>query len=235
MQQAIAERRQKVLYDEKWIKFLRRTWPLRFIPFVDFALAAGSMATGNVSLKSDFDVLTGARTGRIFTARFFSVLIFGLLGWRRKKLSHKEDASDKICLNHFVTKAAYRLSGPHDAYWKNLYQSLVPIYGGHSYINDFFSANRDWIGDGRVFVDDLRHERAGAAKPRVLVEWLFSGKAGDVLEKFLRKIQIRRIEKGLKNDPPGYKPRIIYGDNELEFHPDTYRTQFYNQSLRDEG
>lgn len=232
MKEVIAERRQKVLYDEKWVKFLRRTWPLRFIPFVDFALAAGSMATGNVNPKSDFDILIGASSGRIFTARFFSVFVFGLLGWRRRKLSHKEDATDKICLNHFITREAYRLSGPHDAYWKNLYQHLVPIYGGHSYINEFFSANRDWIGDDRLFVDDLRHERAGAAKPRLLVEWLLSGKAGNVLEKFLRKIQIRRIEKGLKNDPPGYRPRIIYGDNELEFHPDTRRIDSYIENIK---
>lgn len=232
MQEVIAERRQKVVYDEKWVKFLRRTWPLRFIPFVDFALAAGSMATGNVNLKSDFDVLIGARSGRIFTARFFSILIFGALGWRRKKLSHKEDASDKICLNHFVTKEAYRLSGPHDAYWRHLYRSLVPIYGTLRDINNFLSANQDWMEENRIFVDDLRHERAGAASPRALAEWLLSGKTGNILEKFLRRVQVGRIERGLKNDPPGYKPRIIYNNNELEFHPDTYRINSYIENIR---
>ncbi len=226
-EQIIVQRRQQVLYDEKWIKFLRRTWLFRFIPFVDFALAAGSMAIGNVKPESDFDVIMGAKTGRIFTARFFSVLAFGLFGWRRKKLSHKEAAADKICLNHFVTERAYRLSGPYDAYWQKLYQSLAPIFGRKEIINKFFQANQDWMGAPRVFVDDLRHDRSRAVWPRVFIEKILSGRLGDRLESCLRKMQMRRIERGLRNDPPGYKPRIIYGNDELEFHPDTYRTQFY--------
>src|SRR3989338_2308404 len=127
------------LYEQKWQKFLGRIWPFKFIPFVDFVLAAGSLATGNMREESDFDVIVGVRQGRIFTARAFCVLAFGMFGWRAK---HKRNFSrhshgfvvshrvrDKICLNHFVTPAAYRLSPPYNEYWKNLYQKLVPIYG----------------------------------------------------------------------------------------------------------
>lgn len=231
MDKKIEERRQKVLYDEKWIKFQERTWPLRFIPFVDFALAAGSMALGNVKPQSDFDVIISARNGRIFTARAFAILLFGLLGWRRKKLNHKEEAADKICLNHFITEKSYRLSGPHDLYWQKLYRSLVPLFGSTEKIRKFFSANSDWLGAPVVFVDDLRYERAGAAWPRVIIERVLSGKLGNRLENFLKTIQVRRIERGLKNDPPGYKPRIIYGDEELEFHPDTKRIEKLNETL----
>ncbi len=232
MQEVIARRQQQVLHDEKWVKFLRRTRLFHWIPFVDLALAAGSMAMGNVKPQSDFDVIVGVKTGRIFTARFFAVLAFGLFGWRRKKLSHKEEAADKVCLNHFVTAKAYRLSGPHDAYWQKLYQSLVPIFGSSEVINNFFQANGDWMGAMRVFVDDLRHNREGAAWPRVCVEKILAGRLGDRLEGWLRKIQIRRIERGLRNDPPGYKPRIIYGDEELEFHPDTRRTEAYIENIK---
>ena len=227
MEELIKARQQQVLHDEKWVKLLRRTWLLRWIPFVDFALAAGSMAIGNVKPQSDFDVIIGAKYGRIFTARFFAVLAFGLFGWRRKKLSHKEDAADKICLNHFVTEKAYRLSGPHDAYWQKLYQSLVPIFGRIEVVNKFFQANQDWMGVPWIFVDDLRHDRAAATWPRAMLEKILSGWLGDRLESVLRRFQMRRIERGLRNDPPGYKPRIIYGDDELEFHPDTRRTELY--------
>lgn len=227
MEQVIVQRQQQVLYDEKWIKFLRRTWLFRLIPFVDFALAAGSMAMGNVKPQSDFDVIVGAKFGRIFTARFFAVLAFGLFGWRRKKLSHKEAAADKICLNHFVTEKAYRLSGPHDIYWQKLYQSLVPIFGRIEVVNKFFQANQDWMGAPRIFIDDLRRDRSRSAWSRVLAEKILSGKLGNLLESVLRKMQMRRIERGLRNDPPGYKPRLIYGDAELEFHPDTRRTEVY--------
>src|SRR3989344_9230759 len=100
----LKESAQEVFLDKKWKKLLKKIWLFKFIPGVDFVLVAGSLATGNVNKDSDFDVIVGAKQGRIFTARFLSVLFFGLFGWRRRKLSHKESARDKICLNHFITK-----------------------------------------------------------------------------------------------------------------------------------
>src|SRR3989338_9483980 len=102
LNEVIVKRQQQVLYDKKWIKFLKRTWLFRHIPFVEFAVAAGSLATGNVNPDSDFDVIIGARAGRIFTARFFSVLGFGIFGWRRGRLhgaatdrTHKSDKTHR--------------------------------------------------------------------------------------------------------------------------------------------
>ncbi len=202
---------------------MRRTWLFRYIPFVEFALAAGSLATGNMNLDSDFDVIVGARSGRIFTARFFSAVGFGFFGWRRTKLNHKESATDKVCLNHFVTEKSYRLSPPHNAYWKNLYQNLVPIFGESEKVNKFFAANQDWLG-GRVYVDDLRHIHRSGSWVKKLREWLLGGKFGDWLERKLKIIQVARIERSFGTEA-GYKPRIIYNDNELEFHPDTKRIE----------
>lgn len=226
-------RRQQVLYDKKWIKLLKKTWLFRFIPFVEFALAAGSMATGNVKPESDFDVIIGVKSGRIFTARFFCVIAFGIFGWRRARLSHKEAAADKICLNHFVTEKSYRLSPPHNAYWQNLYQNLVPVYGSPEAIQKFFSANADWISNDLRYryVDDLRHRHRSPLLVKIIREWFLGGGMGDWLEGVLRDLQIRRIERGLKNDPPGYKPRIKYNDDELEFHPDTRRIEILNKAL----
>mgnify|MGYP001582364245 FL=1 len=223
----MTKRKQQVLYDKKWIIFLRRTWPFRHIPFAEFAVAAGSMALGNVNAESDFDVIVGARAGRIFTARFFAVAIFGLLGWRRKKLSHKEAAADKICLNHFITPATFRLSPPHDKYWQILYANLVPVFGDPARISAFFMANHDWAKTGPIHAEDPRYLYQQPSVVKVFIEKLLSGMVGSWLEKLLRNFQIWRIERNLSRNPSGYKPRIKYNDEELEFHPDTYRTQFY--------
>jgi len=217
----LATQEQQVLYDRKWIIFLRRTGMFRHIPFVEFALAAGSMALGNVHKDSDFDVIVGVRAGRIFTARFFSVLFFGALGWRRKKLTHHEAASNKVCLNHFVTAASYALSPPHSPYWKALYQSLVPVYGADQPIQKFFAANADWAG-ARAYQDDLRHRYQRGSHLKRILETIFSGFPGRLFEALFRRVQVRRIERGLQAEA-GYKPRIVYGDTELEFHPDTSR------------
>lgn len=228
MYEAITERRRQVLHDEKWFKFMGRVWPFRLVPFVEFAIAAGSMAMGNVRLESDFDVIVGARPGRIFTARFFSVLIFGLLGWRRKKISHKTAAADKICLNHFITPKSYKLLPPHNKYWQALYSKLVPVWGDSVKISEFFAANADW--SSASYQDDLRHSRRSAFKIKNFLENALDGRLGDTLERILRKIQIARIERNLKNEL-GYEPRIRYSDDELEFHPDTARIEILEKEL----
>lgn len=228
MNQDTLERRQRqVLYDKKWMKFLKRTWLFRYIPFVEFVLAAGSLATGNIHEGSDFDVIVGARHGRIFTARFFSVLAFGFFGWRRAKIDHSEAASDKVCLSHFVTEKSYRLSPPYNEYWKDLYKNLIPVYGSPEKVNNFVVANADWNESMALrtpYIDDLRHWYRQSAWKKIVVEKMLSGRFGDWLEARLRTFQIKRIESGLKREA-GYKPRIIYSDEELEFHPDTKRTE----------
>ena len=220
---------QKVLFDQKWKKFLWRSWLFRYIPFIDFVLAAGSMALGNVKSESDFDVIVAAKSGRIFTARFFSVLAFSLFGWRRKKLSHRESATDKICLNHFVTEKSFQLSPPRNHYWQALYKNLVPILGEPEKISQFWKANQEWMEQPQIYQNDLRHQNKKSIIKKIL-ETVLGGKLGAWLEKFLKSTQIKRIERGLKNDGLGYQPRIIYNDNELEFHPDTQRIQNFLQN-----
>ena len=255
------------LYSQKWQKFLKRVWPFKFIPFVELVLAAGSLATGNacpphnlrqkepvqgtaqvmwgMHENSDFDVIVGVRQGRIFTARAFCILAFGMLGWRAKHpnslkslplqytvlLKWKHPSKDKLCFNHFVTPAAYRLSPPHNEYWKNLYKNLVPVYGEPVVIQKFFDANADWLQERRRYKSDQRHVYKKKRLVARIREWLLKGKFGDWLEKILKAIQITRIENSLKNQS-GYKPRIIYSDNELEFHPHTQRIEQYLEKLK---
>ena len=192
----------------------------RQLPFIEFVLGAGSLALGNARRDSDFDVIVGTKSGRIFTARFFCILMFDLLGRRRQKFSHREAASDKICFNHFITPAAYRLRPPYNVYWQELYKKLVPIYGQKDKIREFFRAN-DWM-ERLVYSDDLRHQFYQPSFGGIFWEKILSGRFGDSIERMLKRIQIRRIEKSLK-ESAGFKPRLVFNDEELEFHPDTLR------------
>src|SRR3989344_7208572 len=234
------------VFNQKWQKFLSRVWLFKFIPFVDFVLAAGSLATGNRHENSDFDVIVGVRQGRIFTARAFCILAFGFFGWRRRgvhksisyanaqvdKLNESDlktyklknlQTKDRFCFNHFVTPAAYRLSEPHNDYWKKLYSSLAPVYGEPAAVQKFFDANAGWAGSRKADIQDNRYLYKKIGLIARFREKILSGALGDWLEQKIKAIQIQRIEKSLKTDS-GYKPRIIYSDNELEFHPNTSRT-----------
>ena len=232
--------------EKKWAKFIRRAKLFNSVPFVDFALAAGSMAIGNPHEHSDFDVLVGVRKGRIFTARFFAVVMFGLRGWRRKKAHDKNvdkaSVSDKICLSHWVTERAYRLSPPHNDYWHKLYQSLVPLTGHEEKIREFFEAN-DWLKPRRTWPSESANSRELAdvgerfisdrkTLLKISAEKILEGKFGDRLERILKKLQVERIKGGL-NDKDNFKPRLICSDHELEFHPNTRRIEemLANQQL----
>ncbi len=211
------------LYKHKWRKFLRRVRLFHFVPFLDFVLASGSLATGKIHEKSDFDVIIGVHQGRIFTARFFAVAFFGLFGWRRSRMNEKIQASDKICMNHFVTPKSYRLSPSRNEYWNHLYQNLVPVLGNENQIRGFFQAN-DWMNPPRTYKKDLRYINDGRSLSKKFLEWLFGGRFGDEIEKILKQDQVKRIESGLPQSL-GHKPRFIYDDDELEFHPDTSRIE----------
>lgn len=212
------------LLEQKWRKLLKRIWLFRFIPFVDFVFVSGSLATGNVSENSDFDVIVGARQGRIFTVRGLLWFLFGVLRWRRGGLTHKSEAKDKICLNHFVTSKSYKLKPPYNAYWQGLYRSLVPVFGEAEKINEFFRAN-DWLKPKREYiVRDPRHSSKGKLGiikffESGLFDWFWK-----FFENLQRSIQLKLIKSSVKTSL-GYKPRIVYNDNELEFHPDTKRIE----------
>lgn len=214
---------QQVLYDCKWKKFVRRARLFRHIPFVEFVFGAGSMAVGGVRKDSDFDVIVGARHGRIWSARLFAVLAFGMCGWRRKKLTHDEAAADKICLNHFVTERSFALSPPQNASWRILYQNLVPLVGASEAIQSFFDANAGWMGERRAYHDDLRHGVLVSSRFKRGIERLFAGATGAWVERGLRAIQLAVIRRGLPLPRAGHAPRIVYTDDELEFHPETNR------------
>lgn len=221
--------------ERKWKLFLHRVRLFRFVPFVEFVLAAGSLATGNLHENSDFDVIVGCRKGRVFTTRFFAVVIFGIPGWRRKKLTHGEAASDKICLNHFVTQAAYRLQGPHNRYWQHLYNNLVPVMGEREKIDDFFKAN-NWMNPKRSYgiksyKSNPFHLRVNKSYFGHFMENILNRGFGDRAEKVLKNIQVKRIEQSLSSNL-GYKPRVVYNDDELEFHPDTKRIQMFVENFK---
>ena len=204
--------------DLKWKKLLYRAGLFTLVPFVEVVFVAGSMAMGNAEEDSDFDLIIGVKTGHIFTVRAFCVFIFGLLGWRRKKDESETAMKDKFCFNHFVTPEKYMLSGPYSGSWQKLYASLAPIYGDKELIQKFYDANSGWMKEKRIYQKDDRHVRGQNGQFKIFLEKLLVGEFGEAIEKWLKKIQIERIENSLKTEKL-HDPRIVFNDSELEFHP----------------
>ena len=224
---SMERRQQDVLYDVKWKKFLRRVKLFRFIPFIDFVFASGSMALGSVRDTSDFDLIVGARSGRIFTVRFFTLTLFGFTRLRRKKNASKGEGKDKFCFNQFVTKNVFPLQS-HDIYSRYLYEILVPVFGDPVLINELLVQQDE---QKRFLTDDLRYYRTRTSLLRRILERGLGSKIGNGFEGFLKFFQVKKIEHGLRKTHLGHKPRIVYTDDLLEFHHDTHRIERMGKNL----
>lgn len=213
---AAARRKQDLALDLKWRKLRRLARFFRYLPFLEFVAASGSMAIGNAGPSSDFDVLIGVRAGRMFTARYALNLIFGLAGERR--LDDAEGSSpDKLCFNHFVTEASFA-KPPWNAYRKELYRNLVPICGDPAAVRRFFLANAA-CGGGEKNIADLRFRPGGPNAAGRFWEALLGGRFGGLVErKLLAPIAKRRLRAYVTGKPPG--GRAVVSDEELEFHFD---------------
>ena len=207
------------LRKKKWEELLGWRWLFSLIPFVDFALVAGSMALGEEDENSDFDIILACRENRMFVARICAVIVFGSLKRRRKSTDTKEQSKDKFCFNHFITKDSYVLRPPHNVYWETLYQNLVPLYGNAEKLIDFFFAN-GWAGN-QTIVFDSRFKRRKLNLIRTPLELILGTPLGTPLEKLLGHYQLRRIK--MKGDVT--TGRLHADTTELELHPDIRRIE----------
>jgi len=210
-------RRREVMRDKKWRKFLRMTKWFRHIPFVEIVFGTGSMAVGNVKEDSDFDVLIRARRGRIFTARFICKVWFRIIRAVRRPKHTRAEQKDKICLNHFFTDEVSDPGLPYDEERAVLHLYLVPLFGPKAEMEKFFEGLRE-VKEKRIYGEDLRHFAEEGSAVAKWGEKILGGKMGDRLERVLKIIQVKKIERGLRGVEikPGGIAR--YTDKEIKFH-----------------
>ena len=203
-----------ILSDEKFHAIERVTGLFSSVPFVDLAVLSGSCASERARDDSDIDIIIGAKGGRVWTARFFTLLFADAAGVR-----HKEgEAKDKLCLSLFISPGAYRMNDPENDYERELYPLLKPIFGDDDSVRGFFEENRGIVSDS--FMDGgilpVRCEKNRFAK---MIEKLFDGRFGDGLEIFVRGLQTRKIKRYMKKSiSPGVKNRVILSALRIETH-----------------
>lgn len=215
----MGRRAQDLFLDEKWKKLTKLSRWFRHIPFFEFVMASGSLSFGNVNPDSDFDVLTGVRKGRMFTARYFSSALFSLLHARRLD-DLQASSPDKLCFNHFVTSETYEKE-PHNYYRHELYRNMIPLWCNESACAKFIQKN-GWAGIQKEAILDLHRVAKGKSRVARFIEWLLGGRLGNFVEaRVARPIAMKRLSAYLsrKNaDAGAYGERVIVTDAELEFH-----------------
>ncbi len=209
------------LADSKIKKAVKITKYLQFFPFIRGIFLSGSLIFGWVDEESDIDILIVTQSNHLWTARF---LVSALLTVTRLKRS-KKHIKDRLCLNHFITDGAPGIS-LYSLYNAETYARLVPLCGKRTVLENFLKANL-WInnyvlrGSGK-YHEDLRQISDGQYKKlfKSLLEILLNViGAGQIVEKLLRRWQIKHIKK----DPLTHKKggRVAVDTRQIEFHPDS--------------
>ncbi|MFA6407297.1 MAG: hypothetical protein WCV80_01155 [Candidatus Paceibacterota bacterium] len=211
---SMSRRKQDLLGDMKWKKLVKLSRWFRYVPFVQFVVASGSLAFGNVNARSDFDVVVGVSSGRMFTARYFLLALFSLLHGRRMDDAH-ESSPDKLCFNHFVTPDTYEKL-PHNTYRLQLYRNTIPLWGDENALQDFITQNV-WADLPQNSVYDTHRNKLAPSNVKIILEKLLKGSLGEFVEqKIMRPIAMKRLEKYIANKENN--GRVVVSDKELEFH-----------------
>ncbi len=210
---SITRRMQDLVVDLKWKRFLNKARWLRIIPFLEFAVASGSMAFGNATAFSDFDLLISVQKGKMFTARYCINFLFTLLGARRMSDLHDGDA-DKLCFNHFITESTYTKT-PHNLYRQQLHKNVVPLVGSRRSITKFLKAN-EWSGASDTIAWDRRFSESKTYPLKKFWELFFLPIFWE--KRIFRPIALRRLARYVQSKPKD--GRVVVEDRELEFHFD---------------
>ena len=221
---------------QKWKKFLRIAKWFQAVPYLRAVLASGSLAINNTGHESDFDVLSVAKSGRLYTCRIFLCLAASL--FRARRTRYERSAPDKFCFNHYITDG--NLNIKHESlYNAQTYANLKPILVDNGIFSRFYVENI-WLNKylynfkpaeefvlRKVSSNFFLLSIAGAG------EFILNSSLGDKIENWAKRYQQKRI----KNNPSTYEPggRIVFNDNELEFHPrsfEAFAIDKYNKELK---
>jgi predicted nucleotidyltransferase len=218
-------------YKDKYLKrTVRFSGILQCVPFLRAIILNGSLAGGNIKESSDIDLLIIARSGRIYTTRFFVNLLGNLLGEKRSKNEEKSHAG-KFCFNYFLTDGYLKIPTGRgekmDKYCAMNYSRSVLLWGDDKLFDKFLAINSDLFAKFGCFSslnDSKELEYYFPARSitfllfiRKMQEIVFGGMFGNWIERRLKHLQIKMIE----SDPRTSKfpSLIVYNDQEARFHP----------------
>lgn len=114
---------------EEYLALVKKCAPLwKSLPYVDAIYLANSITFNALREESDIDIFIVTSSGRIWIARFRTVVIMRILRLKRTRKHSRK----KFCLSFYVTRDHANLQGiklrPLDPYLVYWLAHLVPIY-----------------------------------------------------------------------------------------------------------
>lgn len=204
------ESKEKLRENIKLIKLLR------FLPFIKFVGISGGLSIKNAEKDDDIDLFI-ITSNNIWTARFFSILLFKLLKKHRSRKTR--DVKDKFCLNMFIRGDSLAFEDNK----KNIYTAreilqIIPVINKGGLYEKFIKEN-SWVFG---FFPNFYSKNSGDLEPN------FKNSVFTIpIELVLKKVQLILIKRK--------KTREIVENGLLAFHPfdfSAFVLKKYQEGLR---
>lgn len=218
-----------VHYLESWSKLRRARRFVRLLsyaPFVRGFTIVNTLALDNTRKDSDIDIAVIVHSGRLWTARFFTIAPLKLLRVRPRK----DATRDTICISFFVSDHDMCLessaNGPDDVFWRyrvSVYRPVWELRGSGTW-QKFYEANA-WLKKDLPFSQPVAsdphvevHDRGLSRLLRGVQEWMLSGAVGDWCEKQIEKLQRRILPIQLRELEKAPGTSVVLNAQMLKFH-----------------
>lgn len=201
----------------------------QLVPFVRCVILNGSMAEGIINKSSDIDILVIAKRGRIFSCRA-AVLFWAYLSGLKRSADQTKNHAGRFCFNHFLTDNFLLIpcgrGEKMDRYCAEDCSKSRLVWGDEKIFDKYMNVNMKWMkkylreNSKSKYQNPTKYQTSNIKlfiwKAKIL-EYVLKGKFGNWVEKVLKNIQIKKINK----DPrvKRYPQLIVFNDRELRFHP----------------
>lgn len=200
----------------KYRKARRFSKILSFVPGVRMISVCNTLAWRHSRVSSDIDFFIVAASGRLWSVRFFGVLLATIFGVRPNK---NKEAIDALCLSFFASEDALdlkRLMIEDDIYFPYWVISIVPLFVSEG-ILDKFKKNNVWI---YTLLPNTFFHFPTRSPAQIKIP---SGLIPDFTEIFFKKIQMRMFPVDILQKAGLDFKEVVVSDSYLKFHTDDRR------------
>lgn len=192
---------------------------LRFIPGVRMTAIANSLSYNRAREESDIDLFVIAKKGRVWTARFFTLILLDSIGARPLVCASFFLSEDALCIEPY--KIAAR--DPYLAFWIRM---VKPLYIEGDVYERFISANQ-WAFDGAEFVPYVPNYKRRVRKP--FLKPILSAFVTWIDERVYKRAQIALFLPIVKRAACAWDSRVVISDLIIKMHTNDRRLEFKNK------
>lgn len=219
--------------ERKYYKAIRLIKFYRLIPFVRMVAVCNTLAYSNAREDSDIDLFIITKKGKIWLARFFTILMVKILGKRPSDQKNR----DTFCLSFYVDEDHLNIENINinskDIYTPYWVAQLMPIYDPDGLYDKFIEEN-SWYrrhlpnAHPNQFSKQVKETKACKTMEKIF-NFLFSPPwLNNFLDPLYRRFQYVIIDHNLKS-LVNVDTRVIINEQMLKFHENDRREMFYKK------